>query len=255
MSNALATQQLDLQPREDTGASLMQVIAAAAANPQVDVSKMQALLEMKMRLDQIAAEQAFNLAMKAAQDEMVPIVRNCQNSQTGSKYASLEQIDYEIRPIYTKHGFSLSFNSPDVAAGELRLSCDVRHIGGYTKAYFLQGALDLTGPKGTQNKTSIMALGSSVTYLQRYLTRMIFNLIIKGEDKDGVIMTGFITEDQTNKLLDLLIACGSDKNPDIESGFLKFMEAKVIGEIQKRDYEKAHTALSAKLRQVQGGKK
>jgi hypothetical protein len=39
--------------------------------------------------------------------------------------------------------------------------------------------------KGRPNKTALHGLGSSVSYLRHYLTCMIFNVVMRGEDDDG----------------------------------------------------------------------
>src|SRR6185369_5002580 len=166
-----------LARQEPTGdLSLIQIIAQAARDPQVDVAKMQAILAMKERLEDREAEIAFNLAMKDAQQEMRPVIRDRKNPSTGSMYAQLETVDALIRPIYTRHGFSLSFNSgAPVKPGNLRVLCKVMHERGHSKDYELEGDLDTAGPQGKANKTNIQGLGSSASYLRRYLTLMIFN--------------------------------------------------------------------------------
>lgn len=180
--------------------SLLTLISKAARDPTVDVAKMQALLDMRATLIKQEAEVDYNCAMRDAQSEMSSVVRDAQNTHTNSRYARLETIDAAIRPVYTKHGFSLSFNTvpgaepepPAHAASKtakttelVHLVCTVRHVKGHSTKHELSGALDMSGAKGTANKTSIQGLGSSVTYLRRYLTLMIFNLTLRDEDDDG----------------------------------------------------------------------
>ena len=59
------------------------------------------------------------------------------------------------------------------------------HSGGHSTTRSLDAVLDVAGPKGTINKTPLHGLGSAVSYLQRYLTRMIFNVVLRNEDNDG----------------------------------------------------------------------
>ena len=47
------------------------------------------------------------------------------NPQTRSKYASLAAIDRALRPIYTKHGFSVTFDTGEDAPENV--SVDTRH--------------------------------------------------------------------------------------------------------------------------------
>lgn len=167
-------------------AALMQVIARAASDPNVDVDKMERLLQMQERVRDRAAEQEFAEAMSRTQAAMPPVIKDKQNAQTNSQYASLESIAKIVTPIYTGHGFSLSFNT-DASPVEncVRITCDVLHKGGHSKRFMYDSPLDSTGAKGQVNKTPTHARGSSISYGQRYLTKLIFNLRIAGEDDDG----------------------------------------------------------------------
>lgn len=164
--------------------SMIAVIERAANNPEVDIEKMERLLAMQERIMDRQSEIAFNEAMNACQRECPSVFKAAQNSSNRSKYAKLEAVDDAIRPVYTSHGFSLSFGSREAEDG-VTVLCKVSHIQGHSRDYELKGALDLTGIKGERNKTDIMALGSSVSYLRRYLTCMIFNVILTDEDNDG----------------------------------------------------------------------
>src|SRR6185312_16869960 len=92
-------------------AALIQVIERAARDPSIDMDKMERLLAMQERIFARNAEIAFNDAMRAVQAEMPRIQRDANNQQTSSKYARLETINKKITPVYTQHGFSLSFGT------------------------------------------------------------------------------------------------------------------------------------------------
>jgi hypothetical protein len=96
--------------------NLLEVIARAASDPTVDIDKMDRLLQMREREETRAAEAEFNTAMTAAQTEMGRIKTNKENSQTHSRYADYASLDRALRPIYTKHGFALSFNTVEAPA-------------------------------------------------------------------------------------------------------------------------------------------
>lgn len=165
--------------------SLLNFVAMAVRDPATDVAKLETLLRMQREIVADDARLQFNRAMSLVQSEMQPVVRDAENSETKSKYARLETIDAVIRPIYSRHGFSLSFNEVPIERPGIKIACDVAHAGGHSAAYSLEAVLDVAGPKGTVNKTPLHGLGSAVSYLQRYLTRMIFNVVLRSEDNDG----------------------------------------------------------------------
>src|SRR4051794_30455432 len=91
--------------------SLLNFIERASRDDSIDLEKLERLLQMQERLVAEDARKAFNAAMSAAQGQMRPVWRDAANSQTNSRYAKLETIDDKIRPIYTEHGFSLTFGT------------------------------------------------------------------------------------------------------------------------------------------------
>lgn len=128
---------------------------------------------------------AFNTAMSLVQNEMQRVTPNAQNPQTRSDYATYDRLDAAVRPIYSKHGFSLSFNTkksdiPDT----IDMTCLVSHDGGWSQEYYIPIPADGKGARGNDVMTKTHAAGSAVSYGMRYLLKMIFNIPI-GFDDDG----------------------------------------------------------------------
>jgi hypothetical protein len=197
--------------------SLLNFVASAMKDPDLNVDKLQMLLSIQREIVADDAKLQFNRAMSLAQGEMVPVVRDAQNTQTNSKYATLERIDAVIRPIYTKYGFCLSFNSEAIEGPNERIVCEVSHVAGHTKKFQLEAAPDTVGPQGKANKTPLHGLGSMVSYLRRYLTCMIFNITLTNEDNDGNRQQRNQRDDgevsgraQTDELYALLAECSAD---------------------------------------------
>lgn len=162
------------------------MIERLAANKDVDVEKLERMLAMQERILAKQGEMAFNEAMKTCQEEMPAILRNKENQQTNSRYADLEAVNNAIVPIYTKHGFSLSFGTADCpVTAHYRITCLVSHTGGHSRPYQADIPIDAAGIKGTANKTGTHAFGSTMSYGRRYVTLMIFNLTLTNEDNDG----------------------------------------------------------------------
>jgi hypothetical protein len=161
------------------------MIERAARDPSIDIDKMDRLLLMRERENARMAEQAFNTALAEAQTEMQPVGADSDNPQTRSRYASYAALDRAVRPIYTTHGFALSFNTADAPGPEqARIVCDVCHAGGHTRRYHVDMPVDGKGARGGDVMTKTHAMGSGISYGMRYLLRMIFNLAID-QDDDG----------------------------------------------------------------------
>lgn len=175
---------IQISEHREASSSLVEVISRAASDPNVDIEKLQQLLAMHERISARQAETAYDDAMNAAQEEMRPIATDANNPQTRSKYASYAALDRVLRPIYTKHGFALSFyQGDDAPEGHIRLACRVSRAG-HKETPHLDMPADGKGAKGGDVMTKTHATGAAITYGRRYLLGMIFNIAV-GEDLDG----------------------------------------------------------------------
>lgn len=167
--------------------SMLDVIAQAVSDPNLDVEKLERLAGLYERLTDRQAEVAYNEAMNAAQEEMRPIAADANNPQTKSKYASYAALDRALRPIYTRHGFSISFDTGDGAPAEhVRVVCKIGHCAGHKERPHLDMPADGKGAKGGDVMTKTHAIGAAVTYGKRYLLGMVFNIAVGGDvDDDG----------------------------------------------------------------------
>ena len=208
-------------PGTGQAASIMDVIARAAQDPNVDIDKMERLLQMQERILERQSFIRFNEDLAAAQAEMEPIVRDAPNKQTSSRYARLETIVEKITPIRAKYGFSVSFTTAECPKeNHIRIVGELLHTSGYSRTYADDYPLDLTGIQGSPNKTRIHAHASTITYGRRYLTCMMFDLAIKDDDDDGnaagnqaaapLGADGFISAKQRHMLEKRLQDSGSD---------------------------------------------
>ena len=183
---------------------------ALSNNSGIDVIERLAALQEKAMLRD--AEMQFNEAMNAAQAEIGRIAPDANNPQTKSRYATYAKLDAVLRPIYIKHGFSLSFDSGDSAPETVIAYCYVSHRAGHTRKYQSPPMpADGKGAKGGDVMTKTHARGSAGSYGMRYLLKMIFNIAI-GEDKDGNAPApqGPITEAEVKELQTMMDAIGAD---------------------------------------------
>lgn len=171
------------QPVNDPG---LLMIERMVADPLVDADKLEKLMNLRDREFARLAEQAFNGAMSSAQTEMRPVEADATNPQTRSKYASYAALDRAVRPIYTRHGFGLSFDTVDGApANFVRIVCYVTHAAGHSRTYRADMPADGKGAKGGDVMTLTHAAGAAMSYGMRYLLKMIFNIAVGEDDRDG----------------------------------------------------------------------
>lgn len=175
----------ELAPVSEANA-LIAAIERAARDPSVDIVKLKELFAMRKEIAMEAAEAEFNRAMNAAQAEMRPIAADANNPQTRSKYASYAQLDKALRPIYTKHGFSISYDEADSPkADHVRVLAYVAHTAGFTRTYRADMPADGKGAKGGDVMTKTHAAGAAKSYGKRYILKDVWNVAVGEDDTDG----------------------------------------------------------------------
>jgi hypothetical protein len=209
-----------------------------------DLAAVKEMIEFGKTLEADAAEKAFNVAMAEAQKEMGVVATNMNNSQTKSRYADYAQLDKALRPIYTKHGFALSFNDGEGAPQDwVRIVCHVTNSG-HTRTYHKDMPADGKGAKGGDVMTKTHAVGAAQSYAMRYLLRMIFNVAVGEADTDGNMPAETITEQQALDLEDLLTETANGR-PNHRKAFLNFMKVEAVEQIKARDYRRAVDAINS----------
>jgi len=209
-----------------------------------DLASVKEMIAFGKELEADAAEKAFNEAMAAAQKEMGPVATNMANTQTRSRYADYAQLDRALRPIYTKHGFALSFNDGEGAPeGWVRIVCHVTNSG-HTRTYHKDMPADGKGAKGNDVMTKTHAVGAAQSYAMRYLLRMIFNVAVGEGDTDGNMPADNgapITATQRDEILALINEVGG--SPDV---FCRYFKIDAISDLPASQFQRARKAVEAK---------
>lgn len=212
------------------------------------------LMDLQERWERNRAAEAYAEAMNLCQQEMPVVVRDAKNSHTQSRYARLETVNQTIRPIYTKHGFSISFGEADSpVAGNMRVVADVHHIAGHTRQYHCDVPLDGTGVKGNAMMTGTQGKGSTLSYGKRYLICAIFNVTIADEDNDGNPSDGTLSEDQVYSINDLIDDCERLGAPVEMQRFWKWVGVQSLSDLRQKDYQKVVNELRRKKEKAAKG--
>lgn len=139
-----------------------------AISKDVDIEKLERLMDLRERYQKDEARKAFYRAMADFQKECPVIHKNKMTDFNTSKgrvsyaYATLDQIRAEIQePL---HKFGLSYRWEQKEEGSIiTITCIVTHEEGHAEKTTMSAEAD-----GSGTKNSIQAKGSTYTYLQRY---------------------------------------------------------------------------------------
>lgn len=198
--------------QQDT--NIMAVISRAAADPSCDIDKMERLLQMHERMQDKAAAAEFNAAMARMQCEMPTVFEGATNTHTKNTYATLDDINRAVKSVMQAHGFAVTFKVVHVAAG-VSVTGILMHSAGHREETTLLLPID-TGP----GRSTVQAVGSSVTYGKRYVMCALLNITTGDavdDDGAGAKPAPVVTELQAKKIIALLDKCSSKTN----SGFTK----------------------------------
>lgn len=221
------------------------IIADAAADPRVDVAKMERLLDMQMRVLARAAEASFNQSLARLKSRLPRIAKNgaivLRDVKTRISYAKYEDIHEAIAPLMNEEGFTVSYSSELAANGTMiEIRATFRHIDGHHdigKAY-----LPLIDDSGAKNK--VQGAGSILSYGKRYALCQYLDIVTEGDDDDGMQADAKpIDEKQQSEIRDLIADAEAD-----EERFLAYMGVQKVEEIIVRDFAKAKAALNQKRR-------
>jgi hypothetical protein len=165
--------------------SVMQILSQAVLSGNISVDVVERLSRLASENRDYDAKVEFSMAMQRAQEKMKRIGADAVNPQTRSKYATYAKLDGALRPIYSAEGFALSFDTEDCPiADHVRVTCDVMR-GGHMAHRQIDMPCDGKGAKGNDVMTKTHATGAAVSYGQRYLLKMIFNVAVGETDDDG----------------------------------------------------------------------
>lgn len=220
----------------EQGDTLLQVIAAAARDPHVDVAKMSALLELKERVEARDAKAQFNAAF-ARMQKILPRVTKHGVIDLGKgkiPFAKWEDIDTVIRPILANEGFALSFTA-EPSEGRVRMTAHLRHAAGHEETSTMELPPD-TGP----GRNALQAIGSSHSYGKRYLACDMLNIILEGQDNDG--SKAFpLKPEQLEQVENMVAAC--ELKGDALRRFLQYADATSVETIQQHRFDDVMQAL------------
>jgi hypothetical protein len=246
-------------PPLDTPSTVLALVERIALDPRADVEKLERMMAMFERLKAKEAELAYNAAKgrilkKLAGIKIVknrPVISEVENRKRQKgvfeafRYAPLEEIDKHLRPLLAEEEMDLSYSDEPSEGGGIMVRGRLKHLpSGHYEDSFMPAPLDTTG-----GKSNVQAVGSTNSFLRRYVACNIFNIVVVGDDDDG--NGGTVDEGQAKSIIDLM------KKAKVGPKFLKYMRAQseeeagsleaAVATIAARDYRKAVSTLEEQI--------
>lgn len=211
----------------------------SAVTGGADLDKLEKLLVLQERWEEKEAKKAYNRAMADFKSTNILIKKDkkvgykTDKGQVGYSHATLFNVVDKITAELSKHGLSASWRTHQ--NGEISVTCKITHVLGHCEDTTLSAKEDKSG-----SKNDIQALGSTITYLQRYTLLAATGLATKDQDDDGKATVAIVTDKQLHILRDLMI---SAELP--EAKLLAFLQIEKLENLAAGDYMKALQAIQA----------
>lgn len=180
---------------------MISMIERVALSQDADITKLEKLLDMQERIAAKNSREEFFSAFSEMQLEMPEIIERSKAHNTN--YASLEDINEQVKPILQKYGFGIMFKVSQPEPTKILVTGVLSHRGGHAEETAMLLPYDTSG-----SKNAVQAIGSSTSYGKRYVLCALLNISTRGEDDDGTsAITKSLTEHQKSELLGILGDC------------------------------------------------
>lgn len=234
--------EMPVEPVNQQSMSMPQVIQYAIQN-NAGVDQLEKMMELQERYEANEARKAYHMAMAQFKANPPKINKDAevdytsQKGRTNYRHATLSNVTEKINARLSEYGLSASWQT-EQADKKIKVTCKITHVMGHSENTTLEAEPDSSG-----NKNSIQAIGSSITYLERYTLLALTGLATHEDDDGEASGTEYISEEQLMTLNDWI------ENTDTElKKFLQFMKVDQLDKVKAKDYQKALGALKAKER-------
>jgi hypothetical protein len=243
----------------DGASTALGLIERVVLDPRADAGKLDRMMAWYEQLKAKEAESAYNAAkgrilkklagIKIFKNRSVQYAAGKGKPQNATheafRYAPLEEIDKHLRPLLAANDMDLSYSDEPLEGGGILIRGRLKHLpSGHYEDTLMPAPLDRTG-----GKSDVQAVGSTNSFLRRYIACNMFNIVVLGDDDNGA--GGTIDQDQANTILELI------KKAKVGAKFLKYMKVQSVEEagsleaaiatIAARDYQKAISTLAEQI--------
>lgn len=240
----MSAQQIEIINREPAQPAVItpMEMLGRAVERGADIATIERLAALAERMEMQRARRDFDEAISSFKSVAPRIVKGREikhGEKLISRYEDMAAISKAIDPVLAQFGLSYRFRT-DALDKAVKVTCVISHKSGHSEENSLTGPHDAGGAKN-----AIQAIGSSVTYLQRYTLKSALGLAATDDDDGGASgrPDEVISDDEASAIDSMLAATRSDK-----AGFLKYFRISEVADLPKKKYDDAVSLLQRKAR-------
>ena len=217
----------------------------AVKDPSIDVSKLKALIEIQVDIEDRRKEAEFQTAMVAVSNAIPQVGKNGrvelkdkEKKPIGSySFARWPDMDRVLRPLMAEHGLRLSFTTQQREGGGGIVIATATHNNGKSTSAEVPLPLD-AGP----GRNNLQAMGSTISYGKRYGAEMLFNIVrVDAPEEDDGMSFGedSISHEQLAELLSMMPDAGTT-----EENFADYLQIPDLGSLHHSMFNGARSMLA-----------
>ena len=196
-------------------------------------------MDLAERWQDNEAKKAYIEAMNKFRAEC-PVIERTKKAHN-SNYAGLAETLDEIKDLLSECGLSHTWKTKQ-EDGMTSVTCCVTHIKGHQECTSLSAPNDTSG-----SKNAIQAMGSTVSYLQRYTLFSILGIASKEMDNDGGAPVEYITEEMAN-LLDSKIEENELDRVKFNSWLKRDLKVDSLDKVSMKAYKRVDDAIKRAIK-------
>lgn len=207
----------------------------------VDIDKLEKMLVLQERWEHNEAVKAYNRAMAQFKANPPKIDKDRQvkystgKGAVGYAHATLGNVVEKITAELSKYGLSMSWRTSQVDKN-ITVTCRISHERGHYEETSISAQADESGAKNP-----IQAVGSTISYLQRYSCLALTGLATYEQDTDGVVTEEKIDDNKVEIINKLISELGVDL-----AKFLEYMAVASVQDIPASQFAKAKVMLESR---------
>lgn len=223
-------------PEKKNEASIQSALLEIVQRTDIDPERLEKFLDLQIMMEERQAQAALNKALASFQSECPIITRKKQGHN--SKYAPLDEIVYQIKPVLDRNGLSFTFNTKKKNESEKEMIVTIRHKDGASfDSVYTFSSIDDGGKMNTSQR-----IRSANSYAKRTALENALGVVTAGEDDDaGRAIDSPVNAGQLAEIKDLL---GVTKTK--EDAFLKYLGVENFEGLSFEGGKKAIYALRTK---------
>jgi hypothetical protein len=241
--------EVDAVVKQAMPAATPMALLQIAVQQGADIDKLEKLMALQVQWEANEARKAYVVAMNAFKADPPDVFKSKQVAfnDVSYKHARLSDAASLIGEALSRHGLSFRWDTDQGEGGMVKVTCIITHAQGHSERVMLMAGLDQSG-----KKNNIQALGSTVSYLQRYTLFAATGLAAKDQDDDGRIEqeeeTVLVSTVQINELHAMLTEAGATDPDGWLDRLAKVFGCTAIADLPADHFDQAKLRLAEKIK-------